>query len=112
MAEGEPTRFDSYADDIGKSFRVSAFRAGEGRLALVLRDTTAERHAEAERLRFLRQTTDTDSLAEGESKTAEFEGLFRNTVENIPINFISVRPRLPHPLRQSVAGGDVRVVRD
>ena len=88
MAEGEPTRFDSYADDIGKSFRVSAFRAGEGRLAIVLRDTTAERHAEAERLRFLRQTTGTDSFAEGERKLQELEGLFRNTVENIPINFI------------------------
>ena len=56
--------------------------------SIVLRDTTAERHAEAERLRFVRQTTGTDPLAEGERKRQEFEGLFRNTVENIPINFI------------------------
>jgi PAS domain S-box-containing protein len=88
VAEGAQTRFDAYADEIGKSFRVSAFRAGEGRLAIVLRDTTAERHAEVERLRFLRQTTEPDSLAEGQRKRREFEGLFRNTVENIPINFI------------------------
>ena len=88
MAEGGPTRFDAYADEIGKSFRVSAFRAGEGRLAIVLRDTTAERHAEAERLRFLSHTAETDSLADGERDLREFEALFRNTVENIPINFI------------------------
>jgi PAS domain S-box-containing protein len=92
MAEGEPTRFDAYADEIGKSFRVSAFRAGEGRLAIVLRDTTAERHAEAERLRFLRATPEPEPVVEGEGegeeRLREFEALFRNTVENIPINFI------------------------
>jgi len=89
LGEGEPTRFDAYADEIGKSFRVSAFRAGEGRLAIVLRDTTAERHAEAERLRFLRQTSAADVVVDGEGgRLPELEALFRNTVENIPINFI------------------------
>lgn len=88
MADGNPTRFDAYADELAKSFRVSAFRVGVGRLAIVLRDTTAERHAEAERLRFLWQTAEADSLAHDEKSLRDFEALFRNTVENIPINFI------------------------
>ncbi|HVT07471.1 MAG TPA: ATP-binding protein [Polyangia bacterium] len=89
LTEGEPTGFDAYADEIGKSFRVSAFQAGEGRLAIVLRDTTAERHAEAERLRFLRQTSAGDAVVDGEGgRLQELEALFRNTVENIPINVI------------------------
>ncbi len=88
LAEGEPTRFDAYADDIGKSFRVSAFRAGQGRLAILLRDTTAERHAEAERLRFLPRTGESAPREQAEREPWEFEALFRNTVENIPINFI------------------------
>lgn len=50
---GEPVIFDSYAEPLGKWFKVVAFRPGEGQFAVIFTDITNEKRA-LEELRQLR----------------------------------------------------------
>jgi PAS domain S-box-containing protein len=88
-SSGEPMQYEVYDAEISKHLRVSAFPAGAGRLAMTLRDATAERIADVERARWLEQRSQVvDSPAGWADRVRETEMLFRTTVENIPINLI------------------------
>ena len=85
---GGPVRFEAHFPDIDKHLSVSAFAIEPGRLTLLLSDATAERKAEIERRRWLEERERLRSRIEWIGKVGDTEALFRNTVENIPVNLI------------------------
>ena len=85
---GGPVRFESQFPDDDKHLNVSAFAIEPGRLTLLLSDATAERRADIERRRWLEERALLRARAEWADKVRETEALFRNTVENIPVNLI------------------------
>ena len=85
---GGPVRFESDFPDSDKHLSVSAFAIEPGRLTLLLSDATAERRADTERRRWLEERALLRARAEWVDKLRDTEALFRNTVENIPVNLI------------------------
>ena len=85
---GGPVRFEAHFPDIDKHLSVSAFAIEPGRLTLLLSDATAERNAEIERRAWLAERERLRPRAEWTDKVGDTEALFRNTVENIPVNLI------------------------
>jgi hypothetical protein len=89
---GGPVRFEAHFPDIDKHMSVSAFAIEPGRLTLLLSDATAERKAEIERRRWLEERERLRSRIQWIDKGRDTETLFRNTVENIPVNLIRSGP--------------------
>ena len=85
---GGPVRFEAHFPDIDKHLRVSAFAIEPGRLTLLLSDATAERKAEIERRTWLEERERLRWRAERTDRVGDTESLFRNAVENIPVNLI------------------------
>ena len=85
---GGPVRFETHFPDIDKYVSVSAFAIEPGRLTLLLSDATAEREAEMERRRWLEERAQLRARVEWANRVPDTEALFRNTVENMPVNLI------------------------
>jgi two-component system CheB/CheR fusion protein len=85
---GGPVRFEAHFPEIDKQLAVSAFAIEPGRLTLLLSDATAERISELERGRWLEERALLRACAERADKAGETDALFRNTVENIPVNLV------------------------
>ena len=85
---GGPVRFEAHFPDIDKHLSVLAFAIEPGRLTLLLERATAERKAEIERRRWLEERERASCARRVDGKVRDTETLFRNTVENIPVNLI------------------------
>ena len=88
VANGEPTRYDVYHREIDKHLRVSAFATGDGHLAIIVHDATADRIANIDRARWLEDGAKVSSFSMWPEKVRETETLFRTTLEHIPVNLV------------------------